>query len=213
MSTELVAQERFDLAQVDGVAALKRAEEMVQYLSAKCKGPAFISNIKGKKYPKVEWWTTVGAGLGLFPVEESCQRLDRQGEVAYMAIVTVRRSGEVISRGSAMCSNLEATWSKRDEYAIRSMAVTRATGKAYRIAFSFLAVMAGLEATPAEEMLENQPRSKQPPDPERTSLINEIAEIMKSHCSQTQSGIVAGLKSGKLVTGLYSRKSGINVGR
>ena len=32
------------------------------------------------------------------------------------------------------------------------MAITRASGKAYRIPLSFLAVMAGLEATPAEEI-------------------------------------------------------------
>jgi len=32
------------------------------------------------------------------------------------------------------------------------MSITRASGKAYRIPLSFLAVMAGLEVTPAEEM-------------------------------------------------------------
>ena len=51
-----------------------------------------------------------------------------------------------------MCSNREERWRNADEYAIKSMSITRASGKAYRIPLSFLAVMAGLEVTPAEEM-------------------------------------------------------------
>lgn len=181
----MAVQERgtFYLAQTDGVAALQRAEKMVKYLADKCKGPQFINTIKGRRYPKFEWWTSVGACLGLFPVEESCERLDRPDEVAYQVIVTVRRSGDIILRGSAMCSDAESTWSSRDEYAIRSMAVTRATGKVYRIAFSFLAVMVGLEATLAEEISENQPKLKQPRDPQWTGLIKEIAEVIRSSLS------------------------------
>ena len=183
---ELVPQEpgRFDLAHTDGVAALKQAETMVKYLAAKCDNAQFIAHISGKKYPKVEWWTTVGAGFGLFPVEESCTRLDRDEETAYEAVVSVKRSGEIVSRGSAMCSSKENRWRGRDEYAIRSMAVTRATGKAYRIAFSFLAVMAGLEGTPAEEIPEEQkappPRNATPhPDPDRQLVIDQIGEVVK----------------------------------
>lgn len=182
---ELVVQEpqRFDLSRTDGVAALKQAESMVKYLAAKCDGPKYISHISGKKYPKVEWWTTVGAGLGLFPQEESCVRLDRDEEMAYEAIVTVRRGGEVVSRGSAMCSNKERSWRTRDEYAIRSMAVTRAVGKAYRIAFSFLAVMADLEPTPAEEMVEEYEARKvqgstQARDDNRQVIIEQIAQVV-----------------------------------
>lgn len=160
--TELVPVETgsFDLARTDGVAALKHAEAMIQYLAQKCKGPQFISMIQGRKYPRVEWWTTVGAGLGLFPQEESCVKLDREGEITYEAMVGVYRGEQRVSRGSALCSNKEKTWKSRDEYAVRSMALTRATGKAYRMAFSFLAVMAGLEPTPAEEMPEGTEKAE-----------------------------------------------------
>ena len=43
-------------------------------------------------------------------------------------------------------------WSTRPRYARRSMAQTRATGKACRLAFSWIMALAGYEPTPAEEM-------------------------------------------------------------
>ncbi|MDP7475517.1 MAG: hypothetical protein QF859_06100, partial [Candidatus Marinimicrobia bacterium] len=46
----------------------------------------------------------------------------------------------------------EDQWKDAPEYSIKSMAITRATGKAYRIPLSFLAVMAGLAPTNAEEI-------------------------------------------------------------
>jgi len=38
------------------------------------------------------------------------------------------------------------------------MAITRATGKAFRLAFSWIVVLAGYEATPAEEIVEAEAR-------------------------------------------------------
>lgn len=148
-----VQEGRFDLADVeDPTAGLEQARKLVTYMADKCQGAEYIASIQGKKYPKVDWWTTVGGGLGLFPREESCEKLNRPGETAYEATVGVYNGDQLVTRASAICSSEERTWSGRDEYAIRSMAITRATGKAYRIGLSFLPVMAGLEPTPAEEM-------------------------------------------------------------
>ena len=59
----------------DPVQALKQAEKLVKAVSARCTGKKFVVPIgkgdKVKQYPKVEWWTTVGACLGLFPVVTS----------------------------------------------------------------------------------------------------------------------------------------------
>jgi len=180
---DLIPQETgtFDLARTDGVAALRRAEAMIQYMSEKCKGPQFVSVIQGRKYPRVEWWTTVGAGLGLFPQEEECVRLEREEETAYRATVGVYRGEQRVSRGSAICSSKERTWKNRDEYAVRSMALTRATGKAYRMAFSFLAVMAGLEPTPAEEIPEEKPGQVDPlPTDEDAALPGQLEALLAS---------------------------------
>ena len=132
--------------------ALSQMQELVQVMSSKCQGKEFIAIINGKQYPKVEWWTTVAATLGLFPIVIYSRRLDREGELAYEARVEVRYGDRVVGAGEAMCSNKETRWSSADEYAIRSMSITRATGKCYRLPLSFLAVMAGLNPTPAEEI-------------------------------------------------------------
>ena len=91
-------------------------------------------------------------GLGLFPVEISNEAVEIDGYRAYLAIYEVRHGGQTVTRASAICARSEEKWANRDEYAVRSMAATRAVGKAYRIGLAGLAVMAGLEPTPAEEV-------------------------------------------------------------
>jgi hypothetical protein len=143
----------------DPEQAFKEAQRLVNIVAGKCSGPGYMVNIKGKLYPKIEWWTTISASLGMFPQVVFAKRLDREDEVAYEAKVAVYRQDQIIASGEAMCSSKETRWENADEYAIKSMAITRASGKAYRIPLSFLAVMAGLEATPAEEMARDNPVS------------------------------------------------------
>jgi len=136
----------------DPEEAFLEAQRIVNVVAKRCTGPGYLVDIKGRTYPRIEWWSTVAASLGLFPRVLHAKRLDRDEEIAYEAKVEVHHNGNIISSGEAMCSSRETRWSNADEYAIKSMAITRASGKAYRIPLSFLAVMAGLEATPAEEM-------------------------------------------------------------
>ena len=144
--------------------ALSQMEHLVKSFAAKIKGPDFISIIDGKEYPKVTWWTTIGAPLGLFPVTDWSRRMDdRPGEVAWEARVSIMKDGHVISTAEMMCSDKEGYWrdgefkpkwnGETGEYAIRSMAVSRAIGKAYRQALSFLALFAGLNPVAAEEIV------------------------------------------------------------
>jgi hypothetical protein len=141
----------------DPEQAFIEAQRLVSVVARRCTGPGYLVNIRGKQYPKIEWWTTVSASLGLFPQVLFAQRLDRDDEIAYEAKVAVYRQNQIVASGEAMCSSKEERWSHADEYAIKSMAITRASGKAYRIPLSFLAVMAGLEATPAEEIPTAEP--------------------------------------------------------
>jgi hypothetical protein len=151
----------------DPEQAYNEAQRLVNVVASRCTGSGYLVNIRGKQYPKIEWWTSVSASLGLFPRVLYSKRLERDDEIAYEAKVEVHRNGEIIASGEAMCSNREDRWRNADEYAIKSMSITRASGKAYRIPLSFLAVMAGLEVTPAEEMpvqkstrtIQNQPRT------------------------------------------------------
>ena len=82
----------------------------------------------------------------------SVVRLD---DGSYEAVVELIRvtDGAIIGRASALCG-MDETWGTRQEFARRSMAITRATGKAYRLGFSWIMTLTGYEATPAEEMTE-----------------------------------------------------------
>jgi hypothetical protein len=65
--------------------------------------------------------------------------------------------GTVVGSAEAMCSRSENTWSTRDDFALRSMAETRAESRAYRRAIGWIMNVAGYSATPAEEMAQNEP--------------------------------------------------------
>ena len=159
----------------DPERAYKEAQRLVSVVANRCTGPGYLVNIKGKQYPKIEWWTSVSASLGLFPRVLYSKRLDRDDEIAYEAKVEVHRNGQIVASGEALCSSKEMRWQYADEYAIKSMAITRASGKAYRIPLSFLAVMAGLEVTPAEEM----PSEHQVTQPPRPSESNQNLQSRK----------------------------------
>jgi len=109
------------------------------------------STIQGKEYVRVEGWTTLGAMLGVLPREVETKRLE---DGSYEAKVDLVRSsdGMVIGGASALCGMDESKWASKPDYARRSMAVTRATGKAYRLGFSWIMELAGYASTPAEEM-------------------------------------------------------------
>jgi hypothetical protein len=109
------------------------------------------ADIKGKKHITVEGWTTLGTLLGITPKESTVTRLEDGSYEAYVDLVRFS-DGTVVGRGSALCSVRERRWGAADEYARRSMAVTRATSKAYRNGFSWIPALAGYSVTPAEEM-------------------------------------------------------------
>ncbi len=120
-----------------------------------------VSNIKGKAYPNVEAWQYAGLLLGLFPRVVSVENLSTDKEYKYRAEVEIRKAdGEVVGTGVGVCSNKEGTKKYFEEYAICSMAQTRATGKAFRLLIGWMFKLADLEATPAEEMEEENPNVK-----------------------------------------------------
>ena len=123
------------------------------------KDRALSKIIQGREYIYVDAWTTMGAMLGVTARElpEFTRELDNGDWEATVELCRMV-DGAVVGRGSALVGmeekdrNGKATWGSRPKYARRSMAITRATGKAYRIAFSWIATLAGYAPTPAEEM-------------------------------------------------------------
>jgi hypothetical protein len=159
----------FGTTDLDGITG--RATQIAVRLKDIVEKATLYSMIKQKKYVKVDGWTAMAAMLGVFPEAEYCRKLDREDEIAYESRVLLRHiSGNLIGAGEAICSSKEGNWAGRDEFTIKSMAQTRATGKACRLSFSWIMAMAGYSPTPAEEMMNDgdatkvaMPRAKEVP--------------------------------------------------
>lgn len=119
------------------------------------RGNNLYQNIQGKEFVNVEGWQYAGQRLGIAPIGVYCKRLERaDGEIAYEAatdLLDLRRDQKV-GNGVALCSNKENSKRNYAEFAIMSMAQTRAIGKAYRLLLAYIIRAAGFEPTPAEEM-------------------------------------------------------------
>ena len=159
-----VAQATVSLGTLQAASAsalVQGAREMANALADVIEHQKLTKDIQGRKYVKVEGWTTLGVMLGVVPRE--VQTTEQDGiYTATIELVRIVDQG-VISRASAECGSDDEldrygkpVWSSRPRYARRSMAQTRATGKACRLAFSWIMSLAGYEPTPAEEMPDKQ---------------------------------------------------------
>ncbi|SJM95963.1 hypothetical protein [Crenothrix polyspora] len=130
-------------------ALVSGAAEMAHELAVVIDKQHLFTVIQSKRFVNVEGWTTLATMLGVTAREVKTTEHDG----VYVAVVELVRmsDGACISRASAECGD-EKPWNTRPRYARRSMAQTRATGKACRLAFSWIMSLAGYEVTPAEEM-------------------------------------------------------------
>jgi hypothetical protein len=111
------------------------------------------TNIKGKNYAHVEGWQFAGGLMGLLPMVVEVKNMSEGIEKKWFVEVNiVDKEGNVKGKGFALCSNKEAIKESFDEYAVLSMAQTRAIGKAYRNLIGWVMKLAGYEGTPKEEM-------------------------------------------------------------
>ena len=102
-----------------------------------------------REHVKVEGWTTLGAMLGVTAVCVGTEPIEK----GFKATVEARMpDGRVVGRADAICTRAENRWGKADDYAVMSMAQTRATSKALRGPLGFVVALAGYATTPAEEM-------------------------------------------------------------
>ena len=168
--------------------------QLATELSKLIKEKGLSSNIQGKQFVNVEGWQFCGASLGLMPIITDTKDLSNETTIKYMATCEVRNinTGAVVATGIALCTNAEKTKKYFDEYAILSMAQTRAIGKAYRNLLAWLMKAAGFEATPAEEMdfVHEEPKKTSKPvqevvaeilqdEPTREEIMMEVAKCTK----------------------------------
>lgn len=148
---EVHVQSLFDLGPRDKIAY---ATEVANVLKDVIKQQKLSVRIGPNEYVKSEAWATMGTILGILPKEANVIESENGDFIAYVELVR-QADGKVVGGGSALCGVDEKRWAGADRYARRSMAVTRATGKAYRLAFAWIMTLAGYQPTPAEEMPEH----------------------------------------------------------
>ena len=121
--------------------------------------------VQGKKYLMVEAWETIGAFNSVGSDTEWIREFRIGDElVGWQAKVNLvdSRTGIQVGSGISVCGLDEfVAKGKRgvaQHNAVMSMAQTRATSKAYRAKYSWVAVLAGYQPTPAEEMPRDEPQ-------------------------------------------------------
>ncbi|RFP63471.1 hypothetical protein D0N36_19210 [Hymenobacter lapidiphilus] len=140
--------ESYDLSHSD--ETLHLATDLAKFI----KENKLTTNVQGKEFVNVEGWQYAGSRLGIVPVVEHVINVSNDQEIKYQAKVILfdLKSGQTVGAGFAVCSNKEQGKKFYQEFAIMSMAQTRAIGKAYRNILAWIIRAAGYEPTPAEEM-------------------------------------------------------------
>lgn len=158
------------------------------------------STISGKKFPQVEAWMTIGRMDNV--VAREAERPIRNEDGSYEAFVELVRlsDGMVIGRASALCGTPDdAPWSKRSEPNRRSMAVTRATSRAFRQQYAWIMALAGYEPTPADEMphdrdgFANSAYGNEPPAAPKAQVDERLMGVVK-RTGTIKKGDAAGYK-------------------
>ena len=129
------------------------------------------------EYVTAEGWEVLGTMLGCTPYVESVEEIPTdKPKFMYKATVSIRQGDTILSRASAMA---ERNNMQKDRPSVYSMAQTRALGKAYRMALSWIVKMADYEPTPAEEMPRFKPnpnRRAEPTEEDEANIIDVEAK-------------------------------------
>jgi hypothetical protein len=154
------------LAPIEGATSLSPAEHVIQVrdrakavYSIIMDAGAYREFEEGKKYLQVEAWQVIGSFDNVHAQTDWVRPVEHDGEVvAYEARVNLISTVDGSIRGGAQMScgidefvtRGKQGWGKTT--AAESMAQTRAESKAFRMCYSAVALLAGFQPTPAEEM-------------------------------------------------------------
>ena len=143
------------LMELPPAEVMAHAREQARAIVGVAREGKLLANIQGKQYPLLECLQLIGQMTGNTAEIEWCRKVDAtvMGADGWEARAIVRdRNGQQVGAAEAMCLRSERRWGRADEYAVRSMAQTRACAKALRMRVGFIVTLAGFEPTPAEEM-------------------------------------------------------------
>jgi hypothetical protein len=150
-----------ELALVNPEATLENATRVATVLAGALQKANLYTPIQGKRHVNAEGWTLLAQLTGHSPTIAWTRRTDDGWEARCEVL---DGNGLVVSAAEAQALRTEnAKWT-REDYAVRSMAQTRATSKALKLRLGFIVSLAGFASTPAEEMPTDERRRA--PEPE-----------------------------------------------
>lgn len=118
--------------------------------------PAGMTTAVGgdRRHVRVEGWQTLAAMTGHTARVAWCREYQHaeRGEGWEARAEVLDGLERIVGAGEGMCLRTEKRWRDADEYAIRSMAQTRAISRALASVLRHVVVLAGFEGTPAEEL-------------------------------------------------------------
>ena len=149
------------IAEVTPMQKVAQATEWADALMGVVNARQLYVEVGGKRYLMVEAWELIGAFAGLRAETESVEPVREDDKiVAYKAKVNLVETQTGQKRGGgaiALCGLDESVVKGQSSTGAKhnsamSMAQTRATSKAFRLNFSYVASIGGYAATTAEEM-------------------------------------------------------------
>ena len=112
-----------------------------------------IQRIGDNNYVTVSGWSTLGTMIGIRVDIISVEPFPTKSRYGYKAKVKlVDGRGNKVGEGEAIATSAGR---QKEEHAVYSMAITRATGKAFRLSLAWIMELAGYSSTPYEEMPES----------------------------------------------------------
>jgi hypothetical protein len=151
--------------------------------------------IQGRKYVQVEGWQSIAAAYGCVASSIKVERIE--GGIRAIGELHRISDGSLLATAEGFVGEDEATWfggeltdkwgktkklPKRDDFAIRAMAQTRAISRVCRSAFAFVVVLidANFSTTPAEEMSGAFPEEDEKPIKRKEKVVDAEDEALKS---------------------------------
>lgn len=207
----VVAKEEVEIVAATPVDIIARASEQANALMDIVEKQELYVTIGDKKYLEVQAWEVIGAFNRVTAVPAYVKPIERAGEiVAYEAKVDLLKDGNIVGSGIMTCGLDEFPCQGKEGQAKHKAAIsaaqTWATSKAYRLNYSWVAVLAGYQPTPAEEMLpeaekehwcpvHNVPFQKKKKG--RQSWYSHLIEGTKEWCNEEKAKKPKELKSPK----------------
>ena len=155
--------------------------------------------IAGHDYVMVEGWQFAGNLMNIYPMIASVEEKGKDKWLVKVDLVN-GKTEKTVGTGYALCSKEEAKKQSFDEYAILSMAQTRAIGKAFRNRIGWIIKLAGYEPTPAEEMKKQA----------TATMSNDTSETGANHVEKLKAELFKmGAKDEKSAIKMVKDKTGL----